>query len=599
VKKNIDLILLQTERNYWKTVEESCLNENDLIIFRKRKKVVDMYIDGYTISEICRETGIIGTSEPKRLLSKCISPDEYGNYNGYTALIPYIRKMKTYTRTKEQNIFYSKNGNSGMFNQLLQEYTELKLYIDNLYFGKILSVLEKNITPQTIHKKFLVKCRALGIKEYEYPFTVKSKAKRSIYIYLKTLGIENPSKIHNRLDVNATEKMNDVGIGHPLSMPEIRPFSVVQIDGHKLDCITTLEVRTPSGDTETKIIQRFWLLTLIDVATRTILGYHITIESAYDRFDILKCIKNAIVPKTPMYFHINGLEYPENNGFHSIAIPETEWAVFDELMLDNALAHLSKDVIKQVTNYLNATVNFGPVATPERRGIIERYFQTFESRGFHRIVSTTGTGITDPRRRGAEKDAIKYQITFDKLIEITEVLIAQYNNTPHNANNGFTPLEVMKQRINKGLLPNYLEEEKRRNFMLNYITVTRKVRGKLGTGRRPYIAFEGAEYRSDVLSKSFSLVGRTLTLKFNPDDIRTCKSYFEDGTEFCDLRVVGQWRNFAHSLDQRNAANAMLNEKKLKGNDFIDPIEKLEEHLNNESFKKKELEINSERFNKQ
>ncbi len=139
----------------------------------------------------------------------------------------------------------------------------------------------------------------------------------------------------------------------------------------------------------------------------------------------------------------------------------------------------------------------------------------------------------------------------------------------------------------KGILPNYLEEEKREYFMLNYITVTRKICGKLGTGRRPYITFEGAEYRSEVLSKAFPLVGRTLTLRFNPDDIRTCKAFFEDGTEFCDLCVIGQWRNQPHSLDQRRAANRLLNEKKLKDNNFIDPMQSYDKYLIEESKKSK------------
>lgn len=583
MKKNIDLPLLQKERIYWKTVEESCLNEREFLLYKKRKKAVDMYIDGYSIKEIKNETGLLGKSEAKRLLNKCISTDENGNYYGYIALIPYKRIANNYNRIKPIQSSELNSNYSGMFEKLLYDYPELKKYIEDLYFGKIKTVLEKNITGYFIHNKFLEKCKILGVKEHEYPFNTKNKGKRTLYKYISNLAINNSLSIHKRLDSNAIEKLTSTGIGKQMTLPDVRPFSVVQLDGHKIDCIVTIEVPTPNSDKETKTIQRFWLLTLIDVATRTILGYHITIESAYNHFDVLKCLKNAIIPKTIMDFKINGLEYPTNSGFHSIAIPESAWAIFDEIMLDNAMAHLSKDVINKITNYLLSTINFGPVATPERRGIIERFFETLETRGFHRVVSTTGTGITDPRRRKAEKDAIKYVVTFQELLELTEILIAQYNNTPHSAINGFSPLEVMKQRLNRGLLPNYLEIEKRSNFMLDYITVTRKIRGKLGTGRRPYITFEGAEYRSDVLSKSFDLVGHTLTLRLNPDDIRTCKTFFEDGSEFCDLYVVGKWQNCPHSLAQRKAANALLNEKKLKGNSFIDPVEKLEEHLINKS----------------
>lgn len=588
MKKDFDLCFLIEERKLWKIVEESCLSNEQRLKYLNRKKAVDMYIDGYTASSISNATGLKGKGEAKRLLMKCMQSDEYGNYLGYAALLPYKHLSTGNIRTKDQTLFFSSSvGNAGLFYRLLREYPELKDYIDGLYFGKIKTTLEKNMSVKVIHRKFLDKCRNIGIKEYEYPFTVQSKAIRSLYDYINKLKELNFTSLQPRLDNDAYKKLTSTGIGQPILLPEIRPYSVVQIDGHKIDCITTIEITTPKGDKETKTIQRFWLLTIIDVATRAILGYHLTIKSAYDRFDVLKCIQNAIEPKQLLNFCIPGLEYPDNTGFPSTALPETEWAIFDEIMLDNALAHLSQDVISQVTTFLNATVNFGPVASPERRGIVERFFETLESRGYHRLVSTTGTGINDTRRRNAENDAIKYAIKFDHICELTEVLLAQYNNTPHNANNGYTPLEVMKQRIEKGLLPNYLEKEKRNKFMLNYITVTRKICGKLGTGRRPYVTFEGAEYRSDVLSKSFQLVGHALILKFNPDDIRTCKSFFEDGSEFCDLYVAGQWRNQPHSLKQRKEANKLLNEKKLKDNVFIDPVKTYDDYLIDESQKSK------------
>lgn len=585
MKTPFDLELLREERKLWSTVEESLLETDEKLRYNMRKRAVDMYIEGYTISQIIKYTGIKGKSEPKRLLLRCMSCNENGQCLGYTALLSYKHIRNTNQRKKELPVLTHDSNihSTGMFSMLLSDNPELKEYINNLYFRSDKTTLEKNISTIYIHRKFLKKCKELGIKEYEYPFNTKSNGMRSLYNYIYTLKVNNPNKISSRLSKDAYEKLTSTGIGQVQLMPEIRPFAVVQIDGHKIDCITTIEITTPQGDKERKTIQRFWLLTLIDVATRTILGYHLTIEAAYDRFDVLKCIQNAIEPKNLRIFTIPELDYPDNTGFHSLAIPESQWAVFDEIMLDNALAHLSNDVINKVTTYLNAAVNFGPVASPERRGIVERFYQTIESRGFHRIVSTTGTGITDPKRKNAERDAIKYAIKFEHIEELTEVLIAQYNNTAHSSNNGFSPLEVMQQRMSKGLIPNYLEEEKRDEFMLNYITVTRKIRGKLGTGKRPYVTFEGAEYRSDTLSKSFQLVGKTLILRFDPDDIRVCKAFFADGSEYCDLCVIGQWKNQPHSLDQRKSINKLLREKKLKDNIFIDPVQTYDNYLTKES----------------
>ena len=64
-------------------------------------------------------------------------------------------------------------------------------------------------------------------------------------------------------------------------------------------------------------------------------------------------------------------------------------------MLDNAKSHLSHNVVKKLTEDLKCMVNFAAVATPETRGIIERFFRTFETSGFHRLLGTTGSNIQD------------------------------------------------------------------------------------------------------------------------------------------------------------------------------------------------------------
>lgn len=42
-------------------------------------------------------------------------------------------------------------------------------------------------------------------------------------------------------------------------------------------------------------------------------------------------------------------------------------------MLDNAKSHLAKNTLEKLLNSVKCTVNFGSVATPETRGIVERF----------------------------------------------------------------------------------------------------------------------------------------------------------------------------------------------------------------------------------
>jgi hypothetical protein len=313
----------------------------------------------------------------------------------------------------------------------------------------------------------------------------------------------------------------------------------------------------------------------------------LTINEEYNRFDILSCIKNAIIPREKMIFTIPGLYYPPNGGYPSMAINNMKWAIFDEIELDNALAHHAKDTVTQITGYLNVAMNYGPVATPERRGIIERFFQNLETRGFHRIVSTTGTGIADPRRKGSESDAVKYEISFKHIVELTEVLIANYNTSPHTSLNNFSPLEILKQRVERGIIPTILEEDKQENFALLSYSITRKVNGNKETGRRPYIQIEGGEYRSDELSRNFNLVGKIIVVKVNPDDLRTVTAFLNDGSELGTLYVRGKWAYTPHTLKQRKEVNTFLQHNKIQLGPLDDPIQLYHKYLLSEVKKKK------------
>jgi transposase InsO family protein len=582
--KKFNILELKEESKTWRTVLIDKMSAEEKDLFLKRKMAVDMYLEGQALKNITKVTGIHRT-EPSRFILRCRKLDEFGIPFGYPALIPYKRQNE-YIRRESLSDTGNK-GLSGAFRTLINLYPGLNDFIINTYFGKSKMPKEKNITPKLTHTKFLAECRNLGITESDYPFTTNDLGQRAMYRYLKELEDEYSNNAIYRYGDNAVQKHNSVGSGNINSMPVTRPFSVVQMDGHKIDCIMTVKIMTPEGDIQSLPISRIWLLTAIDVATRTILGHHITINTEYNRFDVLKCIKNTIEPKVRMIFTIEGLRYPESGGYHSEYIPEAGWALFDEIMLDNALAHLSKDVMGQLTEYLKCTVNFGPVATPERRGIIERFFETIETRGFHRLVSTTGTGINDPRRKNAESDAIKFEIKYEDIIEITEVLIAQYNNTPHESLNGFTPLEIMKQRMDRGLTPRFLPYDYRNNFEILSFTDIRTVTGSMETGRRPYISYMNVEYRSEVLSKSYSLIGEKLIIKINPKDLRFLQAYFDDGTEFDLLIASGKWSKTKHSLKDRQRINAFINYNKIKLTQFDDPIDMYHKKLIKDSLTQK------------
>ena len=231
---------------------------------------------------------------------------------------------------------------------------------------------------------------------------------------------------------------------------------------------------------------------------------------------------------------------------------------------------------------MHCSLNYGSVATPETRGIIERVFKTLEDNGYHRLVSTTGSNINDVRRINAEKDSVKYQITFNDIAQLTEYFIAIYNNSPHSSLDYQTPLEYMNRRITEAKMQPCIADTimKRKVYELTNITEIKTIRGNAKTGKRPYITYKGTEYRNEILSQSMGLVGQKLIIDVNPDDISTIKGFFEDGTELGILTAVGEWGRRSHSLKTREEALKLANYNKQKNNPFYAPLTALENELN-------------------
>lgn len=543
-----------------------------------RRKAVDMYIDDASAKEIYEATGI-RHNKVSDLIARCIKIDpSTGVQYGYCALIP----NKKISNGAPIIIKDSTSKTKGSFRALLLKYPSLNVFIKESYFRNAKTLLEKNISSSNLHKRFLAECRRLKIQDYEYPFNTVDNARRTFYAYLKQLEVEEANLAATRESRNIQQKFLSTGIGKSMRPVPLAPFSVVQLDGHKIDMLYTVEVINKHGELVRMPAMRMWLIAVIDVATRAILGYSLTTNENYNQTDILRAIRNAIVPRTPIEFTLSGLKYPDNYGFPSLAIPNVEWAMPNTIMLDNAKSHLATNVIDKLCTQLFCSLNFGSVATPETRGIIERMFRTLEENGYHRMVSTTGSNINDVRRYDAEKDSVKYQITYNDIVQLTEYFIALYNNSPHSALDNQTPLECMQRRIvDAGMQPCIADVTmKRKVYELTNITEIKTIRGSVKNGKRPYITYKGTEYRNEILSQSMGLIGQKLIIDVNPDDISTIRGFFADGIELGVLTAVGEWGKRSHSLKTREEALKLANYNKQKNNPFYAPLTELENELN-------------------
>jgi len=571
--KKYNLSELKTERSTWSNIPVEALPENKREKFRQRKLAVDMYIDGLSSSEIYERTGIDHTVVA-RLIARCITTNSSGELLGYNALIP---DLKIFNRENDSTV--------GKFSKLLEKFPPLREYIEGCWYGNKKYTSEHQMNLKTLHKDYFLKeCERLGIQDYEYPFNTESQGYYALRNYVKHLELENTLNRAKRSSKDDQQKLLSTGIGTRYTKTSIAPYANVQIDGHKIDLLYTVEYTENDGTVATRIATRMWFFPVLDTATRCVIGYSVSQETNYNEYDVIDAIINSILPHKKMSFSIDGLCYPENGGFPSTAFPELEYGYFDKIMLDNAKSHLSNLVIERMTRTLNCVMDFGSVATPETRGIVERFFGSLETRGFHKLSMTTGSSTHDLKRKNPEHTALKTGLTYDMICQLLEILIAQYNNTPHSSLGNRTPLECLGRRVREaGLYPSIADASLVQKIReLDFLIVERMVRGR-NNGKRAYIYYKGVEYRNIRLSTGDHFIGHKITLSVDPRDISTVEAYDETGEYIGTLKAHGEFGTKSHSLKTRQMALRHARERGREKAEFDTPITALTQHLDQQA----------------
>jgi hypothetical protein len=482
-----------------------------------------------------------------------------------------------------------KGGAAGALNQLFERYPDIQEDIEAYFLKKTqhITIHESCINYKSIFKHFIEACRAKGIKS-DYPFNVKWMGYVALYHHLRNLlNIKCSDAVKARFGRDAARKLN-LGGPETKTFPVIRPYERVEFDGHKIDITFILQIPSPHGGTTDLVVDRIWLLAVKETLSSAILSYHLAFGREYSMFDVMQCIKKAIMPWNPRQLTLPGLKYPADGGIPSEVIKELEWATFTEFCYDNAKANLAENITRIVADVVGCGVNAGPVASPEHRPLIERFFGLFEENGFHRLPSTLGNGPKDPRREHPEEVALKYKICLEHIEDLIAVLIADYNGTPTICNGYRSPLEQLRLFMSDPnvLIPR-LEEGKRRMLTMFNHRVVRTVRGNLSQGKRPYIQLEGVRYTNDILATMPELIGQKITLYVDPQDPRSIEAFYSDGTELGILDAKGFWGRTHHTLEMRRAIIRARDKQLIRYAENDDPIHVYMDYLNKEALKNK------------
>lgn len=159
-----------------------------------------------------------------------------------------------------------------------------------------------------------------------------------------------------------------------------------------------------------------WLTVLIDVHSRCIVGWVLSFEPP-SVYSVAECIKRGNRPKLWIREHFP--DVPELIDIHG---------KFDEIIVDNGM-ELSGSSFQSSMTDVGTSVIWAPIASPEHKAIVERFFGTLNELFCKRIpggrfpIDKLRQWGLDPR-----KDAV---LTFNELAELLDFAIGVYHQTLH------------------------------------------------------------------------------------------------------------------------------------------------------------------------
>jgi putative transposase len=281
-----------------------------------------------------------------------------------------------------------------------------------------------------LHRDVALKCRTAGLPAPH----VNTVRNRISYIEPRTL-------VEGRAGKRAAREQFEPIKGHFPSAD--RPLAVVQIDHTKLDLIVV-------GEVDRKPLTRPWLTVAIDVFSRVVAGFYLSLE-APGAASTGMCVACAILPK--------------DNLLARWGIT-TRWPVWGRMLAlhcDNG-KDFRGSMLRQGCEQYGIELLFRPVRQPHYGGHIERLMGTF-AREIHTLPGTTFANPGERKDYDSEKHSA---LTISELeLWMARYIVEIYHQRPHAGLDGRTPISVYEQRVTTTGLPERCtsEEQLRLDFM--------------------------------------------------------------------------------------------------------------------------------------
>ncbi|MDC8774517.1 hypothetical protein [Roseateles albus] len=552
----------------WPTADPGALSDKDRKIYLARKLAVELCVAGHSDKQIKTQCGI-GLKHTVRLIrERCVLVHADGRIWGFRILVNRLRVVPV-SRHKPVRLDSFGRGGVGAMNSLLELDPEFRRSLDS----KILKVYKPNQLGELKRPRsalwswFLTELRQRGYEiRNDWPFNSESLGYLALRRYTDRLLSAHP--IVGAKQLGGPDLARKLVAGDGVDRPVMKPFQRVEMDAHKTDGRFCVLMPQADGGWSPKIIHRLWVIVIIEVLTRVVLGYYLSMGREVNKDDILRAIKSAVTRWTakPISFSDTALAagagLPPVLGERYVGIP------WEETSVDGALAETCRTVkerLKEVvgSQLIDPSSGYSSRRSKDDRPFIERFFSTLAAGGLQRMTNSTGANTKQRRGRDPDDVAVASRFQYEYLGELLQCLICNYNATQHEALGYRSPLEMLKYYGDRNALPTRQINQDLAQGLLT----TRQlcvVHGGFQTGRQPFVNFSGARYGGPNLSNRHDLVGEHVwVINHLEDDARVATCSTQKGQSVGVLRAAPPWHKTPHSLVVRRSISSLVRSKRM------------------------------------
>ncbi|TPG50763.1 hypothetical protein EAH75_04860 [Rhodanobacter glycinis] len=396
-----------------------------------------------------------------------------------------------------------------------------------------------------LHDKIVKELKRLDLHAY-YPLNQPDKGKRALLRYIRTRRIETaPMPGMDELDAVQPTALAEIFRGHP--------FDRMELDGHRIDIEAAMQIKMPKGGLATRNLTALWFLAEVECESRAITSWTLRVGRNYNSLDVTECIASSLQSWVPRDLTIPNLAYAPGAGMPSGLPPPIQFRRGRMLALDNHKAHHAHDVEQAFCRAHDGILTFGLPHQPRTRPIIEQLFSRLEKGAFRDIAGgfEPATKLGEHKLRISNFAPEDHPIQLHLLEELLDVIVANYNATPHPALGNMSPLQYLQQRSHERHWFYEPSDADACAVDMSSVLVPVKVLGNRKTGVMPHINYAYVRYRSPELDNSWELIGKTLTARVLRQDLRTIALYRTATQPVGILRATGPWSHTRHDETTR------------------------------------------------